>query len=210
LAKLLKDYLERTFGNQPDFSQEEAKESGPSMLIVWSYTGEATGGVKAELLGNSFIRQDGDKISLRTIVLPSDQFDQLHEALDNMLGSYTVDSSVALGGGASTPTGTREVEVGDLETYTYDTGLFSIDIPNNWKLDDKSKPGRAILLWLDPTGNALVGVDLSKQTKKQTSDQLTTSLQTYLKNTFGSYDNFNIEEPTPQDDGSVLIVWSYT
>src|SRR5262245_54101634 len=60
LAKFLKDYLQQTFGSQADFAQEEAKESGPSMLIIWSYTGEASGGVKAELLGNSFIKQVGN------------------------------------------------------------------------------------------------------------------------------------------------------
>jgi hypothetical protein len=209
LATFLKDYLERTFGSQTDFSMDEAKESGPSMLIVWSYTGEATGGVKAKLLGNSFIRQNDNKVSLRTIVVPDEQFDKLEEPLNNILGSYTVDSSVSLGGGGTSGNSTREVAIGDLENYTYDTGVFSIDIPNNWKLKDTSKAGEAILIWTDPTGNALVGVDILKMADEQSQDDLIKLLQTFLKNSFSSNEGFTLEDPIPQDDGSVLIVWSY-
>ncbi len=213
LAEFLKNYLEKTFGSQADFEQEDAKESGPSQLIVWTYTGEGTGGVKAKLLANSFIKQIDNKVSLFTLVVPEEQFDRLQPDLDKVLGSYSIDSSVALNAGSSADGcaggATGDVEIGDLSTYSYKTGLFTIDVPQNWHTQDTSKSGEAILVWCAPQSDALVAVDIFQQPENQTADQLTKLLQTYLKNTFGSEQDFNLEDPKTQTDGSVLIVWSY-
>jgi hypothetical protein len=211
LVTFLKDYLDRTFGKQQDFVQEEAQESGPSQLIVWTYTGEGTGGVKAELLANSFIKQKDNKISLFTFVVPSDQFDRLQPDLDNILGSYTINSSVAMNGDSgSNGTQALQVELGDLETYTYSTGLFSIDVPKSWTLKDNSKPGEAILLWTDPTENGLLVVDILESKEQKSSDEMVSFLQDFLNNSFKSEPDFTMDDPKEQSDGSQLIVWSYT
>ena len=211
LITFLQNYLDKTFGTQQDFVQEDAQESGPSQLIVWTYTGEGTGGVKAELLANSFIKQKDNKVSLFTFVVPSDQFDRLQPDLDNILGSYTINSSVALNGDPEgTPLPILQVELGDLETYKFATGLFSIDVPKSWTLKDNSKPGEAILLWTDPTENGLVVVDILEKQEKQSSDELVTFLQNFLNNSFKSEDDFTMDDPKEQTDGSQLIVWSYT
>jgi len=208
LATFLKDYLERTFSSQPDFAQEDAKESGPSMLIIWSYTGEGTGGIKAELLGNSFIKQVGNKVSLFTLVVPNEQFDKLEGGLNQVLDSYKINDSISLKADDSGAQ-LQDVQIGALETYNYTTGLFSIDVPQNWSVQDNSKPGEAILLWSEPNGNATVVVDIFEQKDEQTTDQLTTFLKDFLNKTFGNEDQFNIDDPKTQKDGSVLLVWTY-
>lgn len=208
LAALLKSYLQKTFGNQPDFTQDKAKESGPSMLVVWSYTAEGSNNVTAKLLGNSFIKQVGDKVSLFTLVVPDEQFDRLQESLNHILGSYTIDDSVSLN--ADSGTTTDEIAIADLAGYTYKTGLFSIDVPTNWESTDNSKPGEAIVLWGEPSGRATIVVDLFAEPKDQTQDQLTAFLKEFLNKTFGAEQDFAINEPKPQSDGSVLLVWTYT
>ena len=211
LVTFLKDYLDKTFGKQQDFVQEDAQESGPSQLIVWTYTGEGTGGVKAKLLANSFIKQKDNKVSLFTFVVPADQFARLQPNLDSILGSYTINSSVALNGDTgATAAPVLQVELGDLQTYTYDTGLFSIDVPKSWTLKDNSKKGEAILLWTDPTENGLIVVDILEKKEKQSSDQLVTFLQDFLNSSFKSEADFTMNDPKAQADGSQLIVWSYT
>jgi hypothetical protein len=211
LVTFLKNYLDKTFGTQQDFVQEDAQESGPSQLIVWTYTGEGTGGVKAHLLANSFIKQKDNKVSLFTFVVPADQFDRLQPDLDSILGSYTINSSVALNGDtASTPTETLQVELGELETYTYDTGLFSIDVPKSWTRKDNSKPGEAIMLWTDPSENGLLVVDILESKDKKSSDEMVTFLQDFLNKSFKSEADFSMDDPKAQADGSQLIVWSYT
>lgn len=209
LASFLKNYLEKTFSSQPDFTQDEAKESGPSMLIVWGYTGEGTGGIKAPLLGNSFIKQVGDKLSLFTLVVPEQQFDALQGSLNDILGSYKINQSVAIK--AADPAGDAlKVEIGELKTYNHASGLFSIDAPSNWAVTDNSKPGEAILMWSEPNGNATMVADVFAAQQNQTTDELTAFLKQFLTKTFGKQDQFSIDEPSPQKDGSVLLVWTYT
>lgn len=208
LATLLKSYLEKTFGKQLDFTQEEAKESGPSMLIVWSYTAEGSNNVKAKLLGNSFIKQVGDKVSLFTLVVPDEQFDRLQESLNQILASYKVNDKISLkaNGGSATDA----ISIGDLSTYSYKNGLFSIDVPKEWEATDNSKPGEAIVLWGEPSGRATIVVDIFEQPKKQSQDELTAFLRDFLTKTFGAESEFAINDPKPQSDGSVLLVWTYT
>jgi phenylpyruvate tautomerase PptA (4-oxalocrotonate tautomerase family) len=206
LAEMLKSYLDKTFGEQPDFSQDAAKESGPSQLIVWSYTGKGTNNIEAKLLGNSFIKQVGNKISLFTIVVPDEQFDRLESDLNNVLGSYEINDSVAL----NADTANTEVTINDLAPYSYKTGLFSIDVPSHWQETDNSKPGEAIVMWSDPSGRATIVADIFGKKEEQTQDQLVEFLKKFLTQTFGSEQDFTIEDPKPQSDGSVLLVWTYT
>lgn len=208
LASLLKNYLEKTFGNQPDFTQDEAKESGPSMLIVWSYTAEGSNNVTAKLLGNSFIKQVGDKVSLFTLVVPDEQFDRLQPALDKILGSYEIDDTAALSADDNAATG--EVTIAELAKYSYKNGLFSIDVPSNWAATDNSKPGEAIVLWGEPSGRATIVIDIFGEAKEQTQDELTAFLTEFLNKTFGAEQDFAINDPKPQSDGSVLLVWTYS
>jgi hypothetical protein len=55
-----------------------------------------SGGVQARLLGNSFIEQRGDKISILTTAVPEDQFDTLKPETNKIINSYTIDASAAL------------------------------------------------------------------------------------------------------------------
>ncbi len=95
-------------------------------------------GKTVRLLGNSFVEQRDNLISVLTLALPDEQFDGLSEGINDILNSYKIDTSVSVTGDSQpTPSsGTSgellPVEIGDLETYTYETGLFSIDVPNNW------------------------------------------------------------------------------
>lgn len=215
LSKMLSDYLTSSYKTQTNFSQDKAKpQTDGSILIVWGYDTKVSTGDTIRLLGNSFIEQRDNLISVETLALPSEQFDSHKEAINTILNSYKIDTSVPIGGEAPTaaPTGgqTRDIVIGDLETYSYDTGLFSIDVPNNWTRKDNSKPGEAILLWTDETENGLIVVDLFEEKQKQNQDQLVTFLQNFLKKSFNAQPDFSMNDPKPQSDGSVLIVWSYT
>lgn len=102
---------------------------------------------------------------------------------------------------------TRRVEIGNFFTYTYKTGLFSLDIPNDWNLKDHSKAKEVILEWQDRTGNAGVIVDVFANNSQRTQAELTNFLQKFLKQSFASYRNFSMGEPIQQSDGSVSISW---
>lgn len=97
LTSRLEAYIS-IFENETDFTMDppEVQEDG-SIRIIWSYTAEATGGVQANLLANSFIQQNGDKVSILTFGVPDDQFERLLDPLNEVLNSFVVYEDVALG-----------------------------------------------------------------------------------------------------------------
>lgn len=104
----------------------------------------------------------------------------------------------------------QRVRIGNLQTYEHDTGTFSIDVPQQWKVKDNSKPGEVIVVWTDPTGNAELVADIFNSGQTPSQDDLTRILRDFLEETFGDKPDFFIEDPRPQKDGSVLLIWGYT
>lgn len=217
LVDLLNTFLEDRFGNQPDFFYEDPRpQNDGSQLVVWSYTATVDNNIKATMLGNSFVEQRGNKISILTTLVPDEQFDTLRSQTDNIINTYAIDSSAALGGGITIDGGTTSggglapVEIGQLRTYSHPSGVFSIDLPVNWTLTDNSRPGELILVWTDPSNNAAIIVDVLADNRQYSDEQLVDKLIAYLENSFGNQPDFFYEDPRPQNDGSILIVWGYT
>jgi hypothetical protein len=104
----------------------------------------------------------------------------------------------------------KPVDIGSLKTYAHKSGVFQIDIPNNWDLQDNSKSDELILIWTDPSRNGAVIVDIFEDSKTYSEADLTDTLKKYLENSFSDKPDFFLEDPTPQKDGSILIVWTYT
>jgi hypothetical protein len=96
LEELLRSYLEQTFSSYPDFELGDVVEqSDGSLLIVWSYTADASG-LEGMVLGNSFIEQRGSYISLLTLLVPDEQFENLMDMTNDILNSYVIDTSALL------------------------------------------------------------------------------------------------------------------
>lgn len=217
LVDLLNAFLEDRFSNQPDFLYEDPRpQSDGSQLVVWSYTATADNNIKATMLGNSFIEQRGNKISILTTLVPDEQFETLRTKTDEIINTYRIDSSASLGGsttigsGDTSGGGLAPVEIGQLRTYAHPSGVFQLDLPVNWTLTDNSRPGELILVWTDPTNNAAIIVDVLEDNTQYSDDQLVDKLVTFLENSFGNQPDFFYEDPRPQNDGSILIVWGYT
>jgi hypothetical protein len=97
-----------------------------------------------------------------------------------------------------------------LQTYNHPSGVFRIDLPENWSLTDNSRPGELILVWSDPTNNAAIIVNVLEDSTTYSDDELVDKLVSFLQSAFGSQSDFFYEEPRPQSDGSILVVWGYT
>jgi hypothetical protein len=110
----------------------------------------------------------------------------------------------------SSPEKFLKVKAENLKTFEHKSGLFKIDIPEGWVPTDNTKPGEAIVLWFDPTKNALITVDIFNAPPGIDDAKMVTLLKTFLTNTFGKRPGFFMEEPITQSDKSVQIVWGYT
>jgi len=212
LVKLLTDFLEERFGQQPDFSYEDAKpQSDGSQLVVWSYTATADNNIQTTLLGNSFVEQRGNKVSILTTLVPQEQFEMLVSQTDEIINSYRIDPNAAIGNTPATGgTVLAPVQVGRLRTFNHPSGVFQIDIPENWSLTDNSRPSELILVWNDPSNNAAIIVDILEDSTVYSDDQLVDKMISFLQSSFGNQPDFFYEDPKPQNDSSILIAWRFT
>ncbi len=218
LTQIITSFLKSQFGTEPDFvTKDPQTQKDGSILVVWSYTSKASNGTSVPLLGNSFIEQRENKVSILTTLVPSDQFDTVLPKTNEIINTYKIDPSVTLTTGSTAapqataaPGEVLPIEFGTLQTFKHPSGVFSIDIPENWTLKDNSKKDEIIHVWTDPTGNGAVIVDLFEDTKSYTADELTKIITTFLKNQFGTEPDFVTKDPKTQKDGSILVVWSYT
>jgi hypothetical protein len=211
LIEFLQNFLDNSFGDNLDFNSDPPTvQPDGGIQIAWGYTAQASNGVSAPLIGNSFIDQRGDKISILTSLIPQAQFDMLAAPVNAIINSYEVNPQVAINPDAPATVGAlQEVQIGELQNYSHPSGVFSIDLPANWQLSDSSSADQIIQIWTDPTGNAFVSVNIFESESQAGSEELATFLDDYLRETFGDQERFLIEAPVTLDDGSVLIVWGY-
>ncbi len=101
------------------------------------------------------------------------------------------------------------VEINSLKNYTYKTGLFSISIPEGWKIEDKSQPGEAIVLWQDKYENGGIFIHVFAAQGNETKDQLTEILKRSVNKAFSNLPSFSMDQPVVLGSGRVRISWSY-
>ena len=84
-------FLQSSFGNQPDFFYEDPRpQRDGRILIVWGFTATASNNVQVSMLGNSFIEQRGNKLSVLTTLVPAEQFDALVSRTDEIINTYRI------------------------------------------------------------------------------------------------------------------------
>jgi hypothetical protein len=141
-----------------------------------------------------------------------------HEAVlyvdDEQVGSYafTVGALAQEPSGGITlgDSGDTTVQIEALETFSPESGLFTIEAPAGWEFSDNSNEVSANYAWTDPTGTAGIIISLYEDPSELSEADLIEQGTSFVESVFGSEPNFEIAEQTPQSDGSVLIAWTAT
>lgn len=202
LTESLKEYVKSVFGTEEKFEFEEpVPQPDGSVLLVWSSEQKLTTGKTATFTGNSFIEQREDLLSIITLAVPTEQFPALKPGINALLNSYKIDPSAQAGGGEA------KADLGDLQTYSYETGIFSIDIPGAWNVTDSSDETQNVVSFVDPSGAGSVYVYLSESSAALDDDALTAALKAYIEAYAGSQPDFSMDEPKTAADGSIRIAW---
>ncbi|OWY67308.1 hypothetical protein B7486_32150 [cyanobacterium TDX16] len=116
--------------------------------------------------------------------------------------------------GSTTSSLSEQVKIGRLKTYTYNTNLFSIDVPEDWQRRDRSTTGEAIVSWYAPTNNAAIVVDVftreAFQQKGQISqERLNRFLARAAQQQYRANPDFQLAAPEAVSDGWLQVHWSY-
>lgn len=102
----------------------------------------------------------------------------------------------------------KEVVFGAFKTYVHPTKTFSIDLPNNWSIEDSSTATETIVKSADPNTNAVVVLHVWRKSGELPGGS-TQFLKNFLSATLASLPNYTEGEPKVQKDGSVGIYFKY-
>lgn len=126
-----------------------------------------------------------------------------YHVLLGLLGNET-SASVA----TEDPDRLAQIEIGELQTYSHSSGVFSMLVPNNWEQEEQSGDNLLTVIFTDPTVNGAIVVTIFS-VPDQIPD-LGSILNQGIQTGFGNENNLQIGDPQVQSDGSVQIIFTYT
>ncbi|CAN5685916.1 hypothetical protein BH20ACI4_BH20ACI4_17110 [soil metagenome] len=103
---------------------------------------------------------------------------------------------------------TLDVVFGAFKSYRHSSGWFSMSVPENWTISEKSVEGEYIISVTDPTENAAFVGRVWSSPDNMTEDELETVLTMFLNESLSDFLNFKLGIPT-QIDGKVGINFKY-
>src|SRR2546428_718830 len=104
---------------------------------------------------------------------------------------------------------TQEIVFGAPRLYEHKSGWFSLSIPENWKVEDKSSESEAIVSLYDPTQNAVVVVRVYSPAGGHTQAELGDLLKTFVTERMSSFEGYNAGDLRTQKDGSIGLAFKY-
>lgn len=104
---------------------------------------------------------------------------------------------------------TQEIIFGTPQTYTHKSGWFSMSVPSNWKVTDKSDALEVILSIADPTENGIMVIRVYQPGKEYSRTELEALVKGFLNERMGSFEGFSMGETKSQNDGSLGIYFKY-
>lgn len=238
LGAALGDVVTEVFGDMANLSLDEpvVQEDG-SVLVVFTVE-ETVEDVTTTLLANSFIQTDGNYLSILMFALPEDQFEERRDKLDEILNSYAVDPTASIASAEDTEATTDMAEealpapeevmpedepLGDeplasdadgmeLTTYSGPAGIFMLDVPETWDIQDESAADQVQVTFTAPDGSGVIVVaitDLGAASAVFTPEDIGNLLVEGIEGAFGSQEDFTIGEPEEQPDGSLGVQFSF-
>lgn len=104
---------------------------------------------------------------------------------------------------------TKEIVFGDPKSYTHPNGWFSVSLPGNWDVSNKSQGNEAMISVMDPTHNAVLIVRAWTGESQKSQDDLTKMLHDFLNRAMSTFPKFTMGEPKIQKDGSVGLYFKF-
>ncbi|MFN3926130.1 MAG: hypothetical protein ACK4QL_02150 [Pseudanabaenaceae cyanobacterium] len=100
--------------------------------------------------------------------------------------------------------------INQLEKFTHKSGIFSMNVPTGWIVNDNLEGGKLVVTWVDPNKNSVISVEIFPTPADSKKEDLIKIDKQFIEQSFDIFPGFYMEEATTQPDGSSRIVWGYT
>lgn len=109
------------------------------------------------------------------------------------------------------PTAESGEQVEEFQTYTHPSGIFTIDLPESWVVNDQSEAGLVRTFVFDLDGDVSLLINILQDPEVTFSQaELGELVRYFAEQNFGDQPNFSMDDATiPQNDGSVLLTYTF-
>lgn len=149
-----------------------------SVGLGFSYQ-QKLGKLNVKMLGEVYVQTYDDKMmSMITFLIPNEQYEDAKTSAYKLIDSFKANPDALASSAVE--------EMSDLATYTHPKKVFTIEVPETWKVTDKSKAGNITTIFSNPDGYSFVMVEAVKNSKAALkSKELVTALEKYVADTVG-------------------------
>ena len=108
--------------------------------------------------------------------------------------------------------GAKPITFGKTKAYTHETGIFSIDYPSTWKIEDRSaeSKGDTIVQFTDKTGYAVLRVDIGETSEEWTSTELAAQVTKLIKERYKSFKKYSAGAAKKINDTKAALYFKFT
>lgn len=108
--------------------------------------------------------------------------------------------------------GAKPITFGKTKTYTHESGIFSIDYPSAWKIEDRSaeSKGDTIVQFTDKTGYAVLRVDIGETSEEWTSTELAAQVTKLIKERYKSFKKYSAGAAKKINDTKAALYFKFT
>ena len=182
-----------SFATDPDYEELSRQDQGDgSVLLRFYYTRED----EPTQAGCLFEIQD-TLFSALCLSAAEEEWDQMVQVLDHMADSYVVTPPVAERPGSS------------YVQYAHPSGVFSIEHPADWTVEDLSTAGQNIFISFSTEIGAFVFAQLTDAGGAMSPQDFDNYVSGVLDAGFGRAPQYQELSRTVQPNGGVLVLFSY-
>jgi hypothetical protein len=181
------------FATDPDYEELSREDQADgSVLLRFCYTRND----EPAQAGCYFDVQDG-LFSALCLSSSEDRWEEHSAVLDHMVGSLAITAPTA---GGTAPTYTE---------YAHPSGVFSIEYPEGWTVEDLSTEGQNIFVSYSGESDGFIFVQLVDAGQALTAEGLSDFANGTLGSGFGQAPSFQEVSRQAQADGSLKILFTY-
>jgi hypothetical protein len=182
------------FATDPDYEElsREAQEDGSTLLrFYYTREGEPT-------QAGCFFEVQGSLFSALCLGSAEDRWDEHFDVLEHMVDSYEI----------MLPT--SETPASGYTEYVHPSGVFAIEYPDTWMVEDLSAEGRDIFISFSNESEAFIFVQLLDLGQTLSTQGLTDFINGFLESGFGTAPGYQEASRQVQANGGVLVLFTYT
>jgi hypothetical protein len=100
--------------------------------------------------------------------------------------------------------------ISQLKEFRHSSGLFTLKVPEGWKINDRLEGGKLAVSWVDPNKNGVISIEVFPSPANANPQELVQVDRQFISTEFGDFPEFFMAEAKPQPDGSLMTVWGYS